>query len=388
MPVSFDLTPEQEEVREQAREFARKEIAPIAAEVDEKDDTRMLLSLWRKAAQPPYRYSGMFIPREYDGYPRSLLDACIINEELAAEGKSTIGAILVEVAGLGPMPVTLGGSEEQKRRYLPIIARGEGLPCFALTEPGIGSDAAGLETRAELVGEEYILKGRKRYASFAHLAEFIVVYAKTDPSKGARGISAFIVPKGTPGFVVKERVPCIGMRGHQDEEVLIDNCRIPKGNLIGEEGKGLRYGLGSLDKTRTSLTAGYIGLARAALEEGVKFARARKAFGQPISEFQAISFPLTEVAIEIEAARLLTYKAACLADKGVRHTVETAAAKAFASQLLLKATNVAVDVHGGFGCTKRFAVERWFRDARIWVFAQGSPEVQKEIVARSLFAEK
>jgi len=268
---------------------------------------------------------------------------------------------------------------------LPPIARGEGLVSFCLTEPGIGSDAAALRTRAELVGDEYVLNGRKRYASFAHLAGFNVVFAKTDPEKGARGVSAFVVPSGTPGFTVVERIPCLGMRGHQDEEITIENCRIPRENLIGEEGKGLRYALGSLDDSRITLTSGYIGLARAAMEEAVRFARARRAFGKEIAEFQAVSFPLTDVAIEIEAARLLTHKAAWLADNKVMHTAETAAAKAFTSQLLIKATNLAVEVHGGFGCTQRFSVERMFRDARIWVFAQGAPNIQRLIAMRALF---
>lgn len=384
--ISFELTPEQEEIRDQAREFAQKEIVPIAAELDEKDDSRLVLPIWAKMAQPPYRYTGLFIPKEYEGSPRGILNTCIIIEELAAIGQSAICAALIETAGLGPSAVVIGGSEEQKKKYLPPISRGKGFAAFALTEPGTGSDAAAIKTRAEIVGDEYVLNGRKRYASFAHVAEYTVVFAKTDPTQGARGISAFIVPKGTPGFAVVERVPCIGMRGHQDEEVLIENCHIPRENLIGEEGRGLRYALGTLDETRTTLTSGFIGLARAALEEAVKFARARKAFGQPISEFQAISFPLTDVAIEIEAVRLLNYKAAWMADKGMRHTVETAAAKAFASQLLIKATNLAVDVHGGFGCTKRFTVERMVRDGRIWVFAQGAPNVQRLIVMRDLFS--
>jgi acyl-CoA dehydrogenase len=385
MAYSFEFTTEQEELRKQAAEFAKGEIAPLAAEIDEKDAPQLLISIMRKAAQPPYSYVGVAIPKEYGGSPRSLLDICIIIEELAAGGKSAISAAIMETSLLAPGVFKLGGSEEQKKKYFPIVANGEGFLSFCLTEPGIGSDAADLRTKAELKGNEYILNGRKRYASFAHIAEYNVVFAKTAPEKGARGISALIVPKGTPGFTVVERVPCIGMRGHQDEEVLIEHCHIPKENLIGEEGRGLRYALGSLDESRTTLCCGYIGLARAALEEAVRFAKARKAFGQPIAEFQAISFPLTEVAIEIEAARLLAYKAAWLGDKGIRHTVETAAAKAFASQLLIKATNLAVDVHGGFGATKRFPVERMLRDGRIWVFAQGAPNIQKLIVMRDLF---
>ena len=386
MSISFELTIEQEETKRQAYEFACQEIAPLAAEIDEKDDSALVLSIHKKMAQPPYRYTGIWIPEEYQGNPRSLLENCIITEELAAGGLSGIGVVIVEVLGVGlVMPILIGGSEEQKSKYLPLIARGEAFGSFGLTEPGIGSDAAALRTRAVLQNNEYVLNGRKRYQSFAHVADFNVIFAKTDPEKGAKGVSAFIVPKGTPGFNVIEKVPCMGLRGHQDEEVELRDCRIPKENLIGEEGKGLRYALGTLDKTRTSLTGGFIGLARAALEEAVKFARARKVFGQPISEFQGIGFPLTEVAIGIEAARLLTYKAAWLSDKGERHTAETAAAKAFTSELLLKATNVAMDVHGGFGGTKRFPIERILRDARIWVFAQGAPNIMKIIVMRDLF---
>lgn len=385
MSVSFDLTPQQVEITKQANEFARKEIAPIAAEIDERDDSKLLLDIWKKMAQPPYAYTGMFIPSEYGGTPRSIMDICLIIEEVTAIGQSAVCVALLEVAGVGTKPLLLGGNDNLNKKYLPPIAKGEAIGCFGLTEPGIGSDAVALSTQANLVGDEYILKGRKRYLSFAHIAEYALVFAKTDPSKGAKGISGFVLPTNTPGFSVVEKVSCMGMRGHQDEEVAIDNCHIPKDHLIGEEGRGLRYALGALDDTRTTLTSGFIGLAKAALEEGVRFAKARKAFGQPIAEFQAISFPLTDIAIEIEAARVLNYKAAWLADKGEKHTVETAAAKAFASQLLTKATNVAMDVHGGFGGTKRFPIERILRDGRIWVFAQGTPNVQKLIVMRDLF---
>ncbi|HIE17403.1 MAG TPA: acyl-CoA dehydrogenase [Dehalococcoidia bacterium] len=386
MSISFDLTIEQESVRKEAYEFAREQIAPLIAEIDEKDDSALVLSIHKKMAQPPYSYTGIWIPKEYDGTPRSLLENCIITEELAAGGLAGIGVVIIEVLGVGvALPILIGGRQEQKRKYLPLIARGEAFGSFGLTEPGIGSDAGALTTRAVLRNNVYVLNGRKRYESFAHIADFNVIFAKTSPEKGAKGISAFIIPKETPGFRVVERVPCIGLRGHQDEEVELKDCRIPKENLIGEEGKGLKYALSTHDKTRTSVTGGFIGLARAALEEAVKFARARKAFSQPISEFQAVSFPLTEVAIAIEAARLLTYRAAWLSDRGERHTVETAAAKVFASDLLIKATNVAIDVHGGFGGTKRFPVERMLRDARIWVFAQGAPNIMKLIVMRDLF---
>ena len=385
MAYSFSLTPEQEELRKQAAEFATREIAPIAAEIDEKDDPMLVLPLARKMAQPPYQYMGMHIPKEYGGEPQGTLSVCIVIEEVVAIGQCAMAGVMMEASLLSPGVFLKGASEEHKKKYLPIICNGEGFISFGLTEPGIGSDAAALQTSAKLDGNEYVLNGRKRYMSYAHAAEHHVVFAKTDPTQGAKGISAFIVPKGNPGFTVTERVACIGMRGHQDEEVALENCRIPKENIIGEEGRGLIYALGALDESRTTLTCGYIGLARAALEEAVKFAKARKAFGQPIAEFQGVGFPLTEVAIQIEAARLLAYKAAWMGDNGIRHTVETAAAKAFASELLIKATNVAMDVHGGFGGTKRFPVERMLRDGRIWVFAQSAPNIQKLIVMRDLF---
>ncbi len=383
MALSFDFTPEQEELRNLTNEFARREIAPIAAEIDEKDEFPW--GLWRKMAEPPYKYTGVAVPEEYEGAPRSILDTCIITEELSGASESAISVALMEATTLANTALVTAGSEEQKRRYLPPIVRGEGMSCFALTEPGAGSDAAAIQTRAELKDKQYVINGRKRYASFASIADFLVIFAKTDPAKGARGISAFVVEKGTPGFSVVERIPCLGMRGHRDEEVAFDNCQIPEENLIGEEGKGLRYGLATLDNARITLCAGFIGLARAAIESAVKYAKSRHTFGQPLANYQAISFPLTDVSIALDAARLLTYRAAWLADKGQRHTAETASAKAFASEVLLRAANLAIDTYGGFGCTKRFTLERILRDARIWVFAQGAPNIQKLIVSRELF---
>ncbi|MEW6034169.1 MAG: acyl-CoA dehydrogenase family protein [Chloroflexota bacterium] len=386
MAFSFELTSEQEHIRDQARGFAAREIAPIAAEVDEKDVFPW--HLYKKLAQPPYQYTAWFIPEEYGGRPRSLMDTCIIAEELAYAGKSTIGTVLIEACGLGTGSLKAGGNEVQKRKYWPPVARGEAVMAFGLTEPRGGSDAAGLETMAERDGDHYVLRGRKRYASFASICNQITIFARTDPGAGARGISAFIVEQGTPGFKVVEKVPCLGMRGHQDEEVVLEDCRIPKGNLIGEEGKGLRYALASLDETRTTLCGGYIGLARAALEDAVDYAKARQAFGKPLSEYQALRFPMADVSVMIEAARLMMYRVAWMADhKNAKHTAETAAAKSLASETLLKAINVAVEVLGGFGCTKRHPVERYYRDGRIWVFAQGAPNIQKLIVSRALFGE-
>jgi alkylation response protein AidB-like acyl-CoA dehydrogenase len=329
----------------------------------------------------------MYIPEDYDGAPRPVLDICIIAEEVTAASGLALAGMLMEAPGLAPTAVLTGGSHEQKKKYVAPVARGEAFGAFGLTEPGAGSDAAAIETIAELRGDKYVLNGRKRYMSFASVVDWSVVMAKTDPAKGARGISAFIIEKGTPGFLVIDKIPTLGCKGHQDEEVLLQNCEIPREQLLGEEGKGLRYALTSLDETRTTLAAGFLGLARAAFEEAVKYARTRYVFGQPIAQYQLVGIALGDLATEIEAARFLIYRAAWLADKKVRHTAETAAAKAFTSQVLLKATNLAVEVHGGFGCTKRHPVERMFRDGRTWVFAQGAPYVQRLIVTRNLFKD-
>ena len=385
MAISFELTPEQEKIKKEAWEFGAREIAPFAADIDEKDE--MPWDLWRKMAQPPYRYTGMYIPAEYGGAPRPVLDVCIIAEDLTAASGLALGGMLMEAPGLAPCAILAGGSHEQKKKYVAPLARGEAFGAFGLTEPGHGSDAAALETIAQLKDNKYILNGRKRYMSFASVVDWSVVMAKTDPAKGARGISAFIIEKGTPGFSVIEKVPTLGCKGHQDEEVLLQNCKIPKEQLMGEEGKGLRYALSSLDETRTTLAAGFLGLARAAFDEGVKYARSRHVFGQPIAQYQLVGISLGDLSIEIDAARFLIYRAACLADRKVRHTAETSAAKAFASQVLLKAANLAVEIHGGFGCTKRHPVERMYRDARTWVFAQGAPYVQRLVVTRNLFPD-
>ena len=383
MSICFDLTPEQEEIKKHAGEFGRNEIEPIAAEIDEKDE--MPWKLIKMMAAPPHRYTAMYIPKEYDGTDWPILDICVAAEEITYASQAALAGMLMEVPGLAPATILNGGSDEQKKKYVAPIARGDAFSAFGLTEPTVGSDASALKTVAEFKNGKYVLNGRKRYMSFAHAATWSVVMAKTDPSKGARGISAFLIDKGTPGFSVVEKVPTLGCRGHQDEEVVLKNCILPKEQLVGEEGKGLKYALATLDKTRITLAAGFLGLTRALFEEAVKYAKNRHAFGHPIAEYQLVSFSLAEIATEMEAARMLIYRAATLADKKVKHTTETAAAKSFTSQLLLKAANLAVEVHGGFGCTKRHPVERMYRDARTWVFAQGAPYVQKLVTARSIF---
>jgi alkylation response protein AidB-like acyl-CoA dehydrogenase len=258
---------------------------------------------------------------------------------------------------------------------------------YGLTEPGTGSDAAGVQTTAEKTKGRYLVNGRKRYISFAHQSSHIILFASTNLSKGPNGISAFVFPTDTPGYRVVERVPCLGLKGHQDEELEFNDCLIPAENLIGEEGKGLSYALRSLDNTRTTLNAGFIGLAKACLQEAIDYAKIRKSFGKELYHRQALSFPLAEIAAKIDAARLLNWQAAWLHDQGKRHTVETAKAKVLATDVMLEAANLAIEVHGGFGCTTKHIVERFYRDARIWAFAQGSPQMMDFIISRELFGK-
>ncbi len=383
--LGFELDERQKQIRAEAAEFATRVIAPRAEEFDRTDQAP--LDVWAAMAKPPYRYCGMHIPTEYGGYPRSLLDQVIIVEEITAAGKSPVCTILMEITGLGTVTIVNNASDALKAKYLPVIARGDKMGSYGLTEPGTGSDAAGVQTTATKTHDGYVINGRKRYISFASQSAHIILFASTDLSKGSNGISAFIFPTNTPGYRVVERVSCLGLRGHQDEELEFKDCLIPRENLIGEEGKGLSYALRSLDNTRTTLNAGFIGLARACLEESIAYAKGRTTFGRELYHRQALSFPLAEIAAKIDAARLLNWQAAWLHDQGKRHTVETAKAKALATAVMLDAANTAIEVHGGFGCTEKHIVERFYRDARIWAFAQGTPQIMDYIITRDLFGK-
>jgi alkylation response protein AidB-like acyl-CoA dehydrogenase len=381
--LAFELTESQRTVRALAAEFAEREILPRAVEIDKTDDG--VGAVWQAMSREPYRYTGMHIPDRYGGKEIGLLEAVILTEEIAAVGKSPVCSVLFEIAGLGTLAIVEHGSEYLRKEYLPAVVKGEQMCCYGLTEPGMGSDGAGIQCRAQKVDQGYLINGRKRYISFAHESAYIVLFAATDPTKGARGISAFVFPTSTPGFKVAARVPCMGLRGHQDEELLFKDCLIPHENLIGEEGRGLSYALKTLDSTRTTLTAAFLGLARASLEESTKYAETRKTFGKELYHRQSLSYPLAEIAARIDAARLLNYQAAWLHDQGKKNTVEAAKAKTLATGTMLDAVNMAMEIHGGWGCAQGHIVERMYRDARIWSFAQGTPQMMKFIISRDLF---
>lgn len=381
--LNFQFTEHQEKIKSEANDFAHNVILPRVDEIERTDEVP--LDLWSAMSLPPYRYTGMHIPEEYGGFPRPLLDQSIIIEELTSAGKSPAAVILMQITGLGTVTIVTNASETLKHKYLPVIARGEKMGSYGLTEPGTGSDAAGIKCRAKEVLDGYIVNGRKRFISFAHQAGHIILFALTESGQDTSGISAFVFPTDTPGYHVVERRECLGLRGHREEDLEFVDCWIPKENLIGKEGKGLSYALRSLDHTRITLNAGFIGLAEACLEESVRYAKVRKTFGKELFHRQSLSFPLAEIAAKIDAARLMNYRAAWLHDQGKRHTVEAAKAKLLSTQVMLDAANMALEVHGGFGCIRGSLVERFYRDARTWSFAQGTPQIMDYIISRDLF---
>lgn len=375
-----ELTPQQEEIQKLAVQLAQ-EIAPIAAQVDARDEIPR--EVWQKLSQPPYQFIAPCVPPEYGGRGLGMFELALIMEELAYYSFPI--ATCVEVTSLTSLVVLNSGSEEQKRRFLSPLVRGEFLMGFALTDEGSGTDVAGMKTQAIKTGDDYVLKGRKRLISMAEIVDAFVLFAKTDPTKRRRSISAFVVPKASPGLRIGRRQKCIGMGGHQTWELVLDDCHVAAENLLGNEGEGFRYALKSLDDSRCTLAAGYVGLARAAFDIASGFALERASFERRLVDNQAVAFPLVELATEIEAARLLAYKAAWLADHKVRHKKETSMSKYFAAELAVKASLLAVSVLGGEGTTTDQPAERYLRDAVTFQFAQGSPQVQRLVVAHELF---
>jgi alkylation response protein AidB-like acyl-CoA dehydrogenase len=372
------LTPEQLKYRDQVLAFATKTIAPLARQIDAKDE--MPAEIWRHFTAQGF--PAMPIPKEYGGGGRSLLDQTLMMEAVTAGGHSPVCIALLEAAALFSGAVVIAGTEKQKQTWLPQVAQGKVNAAFALTEPGVGSDPASMETVAVRDGDDYVITGKKRYVSFAAISSHVVVFAKTDPKAGAKGVSAFVVETDRKGFEIVEKIPCIGLRGHQDEELELHGVRVPAFNRIGEEGQGLRIALATLERTRTTLCGGFIGLAQASLDAALWYAQNRLSFGKPLGEFQAHRFPIAQLDVLIESARLMTYKAAALHDQGKPHAVDTARAKIAATEAMLRAADVAFTIYGGFGGTQKYVVERYYRDAKIWSYAQGSPEVMMEIVAR------
>ncbi len=379
--MDFAFTSDQQALQDGTRRLAEERIAPIAEEADESPAVhRGLMSIL--AESELLRYT---VPEDYGGYGVRVMNLCIIREELARVSAQADTNFIMQ--GLGSFPITLGGTHEQKSRYLPPVARGEAIAAFALTEPDAGSDVISMTTEGVPDGDDWVLNGRKKFISQAGDASTYTVFAKTDPGQGSRSLSAFIVESGTSGFDDSKRLDL--MAAHPIGEPAFEDCRIPQGNLIGQRGQGLRLALGTLDTFRTTVAAAAIGMGLAAYEAALDYAKNRSMFGQQLSDFQATQFKLADMAVSLDAARLLAHRAAWLKDSGERETIikEASFAKLFATEAASRIVNEAVQIHGGAGLEKGNRVERLYREVRALTIYEGTSEIQRQTIARQLLRE-
>jgi len=377
--MDLELTEEQKMIQKMTRDFTEEKIKPVAAELDQ--TSRFPQELVDEMAR--LGLMGVAIPEEYGGAGMDNVCYAIAMEEIS-RGCASTGVIMSVNNSLVCDPLYKNGSEEQKKGCLTALASGAKLGCFGLTEPQAGSDATNQKTSAVLDGDSWVLNGQKNFITNGAEADVAIIFAMSDPEKAHRGISAFIVEKETPGFSVPKVEKKLGISASSTAELLFEDCRIPAENLLGERGKGFKMAMETLDGGRIGIAAQALGIARAALEASVRYAQEREQFNQPIARFQAIQFMISDMATEIDAARLLIYRAAYLKDKGVRYSVESAMAKLFASEAAMRVTTKAIQVHGGYGYIKEYPVERHFRDAKITEIYEGTSEVQRMVIAAGL----
>jgi alkylation response protein AidB-like acyl-CoA dehydrogenase len=379
--VNFCLSEDQQLLRRSIREFAESEIKPHVREWD--DAQHFPSELLPKLAE--LGVMGIQFPTEYGGTAMSAVDYCICIEELARVDPS-ISLSIAAHNGLGAAHIAMFANSEQKARYLTPLARGEKLAAWGLTEPSSGSDAAAMRTTATRDGDGWVLNGNKMFITHGASGDTMVVMAVTDKAKGSKGISAFIVERGTPGLVAGKKEDKLGMRASETTEVIFQNCRVPAAQLIGEEGQGFIQTLQVLDAGRIGIAALSVGLAQGAYEAARSYAFERKQFGRPIGTFQSIRWKLVDNAARVEAARLLTYRAAWMKDQGQRMTLESSMAKLYASEIAVRASEDAVQIHGGYGFVKDYPAEKFFRDVKLTTIGEGTSEVQRLVIARQLLA--
>src|SRR5919106_3922222 len=377
--VSFALTPEQKELRSLAREFAVKEIRPKSAEYDE--HSTHPAEVIAKAHE--LGLMNVHVPERFGGLGLSAFDGMLVGEELNW-GCSGIGTA-IGANGLGSAPVILSGTEEQKAKWLPPLVEEPILCSFGLSEPDAGSDVARMKTTAERRGDEYLLNGSKTFITNAGRATWTVVFAKTDPSKGHRGISAFVVAMDTPGVQIEKHLDKMGQRSTDTSAFALTDVVVPAANRVGEEGEGFKIAMKTLDFTRPGTAAGAVGVAQAAFEFAVEYAKERVTFGQPIAMNQGVNFLIADMATEIEAARLLVWQAAWLLDQGKRATLQSSFAKRFAADTAMKVTTDAVQIFGGYGYIKEYPVEKLMRDAKLFQIYEGTSQIQRLVIAKELF---
>lgn len=380
--MNYFLTEEQQMIKDLAKQIADEKIAPVAIQYDEEGEFPH--DIMKILADSDL--CGVYIAEEYGGLGGGILEMALVVEELSR----ACGGISLAFAGtgLGTFPIILFGNDEQKNKYLPDIAAGKKLAAFGLTEANAGSDAAGIQTTAVLDGDEYVLNGTKQWITNGGEAEIYTVLACTNRSKGARGFSAFIVEKGTPGFSFGKKENKMGIRASCTRELVFENCRIPKENLLAREGMGFIVAMKTLDRTRPGVASQALGIAQGAFEDAVKYSRQRVQFDQPISSFQAIQHILADMAIQIEAARALVYQTCRFIDSGAKDfSKESAMCKVFASDTAMKVTVDAVQVLGGYGYMKEYPVEKRMRDAKITQIYEGTNQIQRNVIALELIKE-
>ena len=380
--MDYMLTEEQIMIRDLARQIAEERIVPVRAELDEQN--KFPSDIMKAMAQSDL--FGIFIPEEYGGLGKKSLELCIAVEELS---KACLGVSTSYAANaLGTYPILLNGSDAQKKKYLPDIAAGKKLVAFGLTEANAGSDASGVQTTAKLEGNEYVLNGTKQWITNGGEADIYTVIAITDKSKGPRGASAFIVEKGLPGFTFGKKENKMGIRASSTTELIFNNCRIPKENLIAKEGMGFIIAMKTLDSSRTGVGAQGVGVAQGAIDEAIKFAKQRVQFGHPITSFQAVQHMLADMQTQTEAARALVYSVARFIDTGAKDISRASAmAKLFATDVAMKVTTDAVQVMGGSGYMKEYPVEKMMRDAKILQIYEGTNQVQRNVIALDMIRE-
>jgi butyryl-CoA dehydrogenase len=374
--VNYFLTEEQQMIKDLAAQIAKEKIAPLAAEYDENQTfPHDIVEVLGKADL--FR---VFIPEEYDGMGGGIVEMSLVVEELS---KACGGISLAYAAsGLGTIPIILFGSDEQKKKYLPRLAAGEIIAAFALTESEAGSDAAGIKTRAVLEGDQYTINGTKQWITNGGEAFIYTVIGLTDPSRGARGSSAILVEKGTEGFDFGKKEDKMGIRASATRELIFQDCKVPKENLLGREGMGFLVAMKTFDQSRPGVAAQALGIAQGALDHAVAYARERHQWGRPISSFQGIQFMIADMATQVEAARALTYQAARTIDAGEKNVAKISSmAKLFASDVAMRVTTDAVQIFGGYGYMKEYPVEKMMRDAKITQIYEGTNQIQREVIA-------
>ena len=377
--MNFQFTEEQQEIRRSVREFAEQELRPHVMEWDEAQHFPSEL-LPKLAA---LGLMGVAVPAEYGGAGLGYSEYVLVIEELSRVDGS-VGIMMAAHNSLCAGHILIAGNEEQKRKYLVPLARGEKLGCWSLTEPQAGSDASGTRTTARLEGDSWVLNGSKTFTTNGTHADLCVAMAVTDKNADKRGISAFVIERGTPGFRSGKKENKLGLRASDTSEVIFEDCRIPRENCLGEPGHGFIDSLRVLDKGRISIAALALGMAQGAYEASLAYARQRKQFGKSIAEFQAIQFKLVDMATEIDAARLLTLRAAALSDRGCRVSREASMAKLYAGEMAVRVANKAVQVHGGYGFIKDYPVEKFYRDVKLCTIGEGTSEIQRLVIARQL----